>query len=197
MDTKSLNLFFGQPPSEDFLEDLEILKKFQEKEVLELIDWIIKYYPTGNLDEEWEKLAKNFTDEDKNKRRKIITTLLFIFKQFVVGHVNENELKKDFESLKLSQKYFDCFLNKLSENNEFRKRALKQIQPYRNLLVSVDWRIDRQNYGHDFGENVGVLDFTYFSKGEKQVAQIEFGLEEIKHLIFILRIIEEKLNKLK
>ncbi len=191
MTDKPLNLFFGRPPNKDFLEDLEILKKFQEKEILELIEWIIKTYPTGNIDEEWKKLSKSL--KDKEKKEKIITTLLFIFKQFAVGYVNENELKKDFESLKLPQKYFDCSVNKLSENNEFRKRALEQVQPYRNLLVSVDWRIDRQNYGHDFWENVCILDFTYFSKWEKQVAQFESGLGGIRTLKAIFNKIEEEL----
>lgn len=195
MNDNSLNLFFGRPPSEDFLEDLGILKKIPEKEVFEIMNWTIKYYPTGNIDDEWKKLSKNL--KNKEKKEKIIRIFLFIFKQFAVGHINEDELKEDFKSLGLSQKYLDYFIKKLSENNEFRKRVLRQEQPYRNLLSSVDWRIDRQNYGQDFGENVCILEFTYLSKGEKQIAQFELKLEGVKDLIFILNIIEKKLNRLK
>lgn len=194
MDIKSLNLFFGRPPDKDFLEDLEIMKELQEKEVKKITDWIIKNYPTGNLDEEWKKLSKNL--KDKDKKEKIIRAALFIFKKFAVGHVNEDELKEDFENLNLSQKYIDHFIKKISENKEFKKRALKQEQPYRNLLGSINWRIDRQNYGHNFGENVCILEFTYLSKGEKQVAQFESGLEEIRTLKAIFNKIEEKLCQL-
>lgn len=195
MDTKSLNLFFGQTPNEDFLEDLEILKKFKEEEIIKLTDWLIENYPGGNLDEEWKKLSKNL--KDKEKKEKIIILFLFIFKKFAVGHINENELKEDAKKLNLSEEYIDHFIEKLSENQEFRKRALRQEQPYRNFLASIDWRIDRQNYGHDFGENVCILEFIYSDKGEKKIAQFELDLEGIRTTKAIFNKIEEKLCALK
>ena len=197
MKDNTLNLFFGRQPSEDFLKDLEVLRKFQEKNVFEIIDWILEFYSTGDIDEEWEKWSKNFKDKEKKEKKAIIVVLLFIFKYFAVGHINENELKEDARKLNISDKYLDYFIKKLSENIEFRKRALRQEQPYRNFLTSGDWRIDRQNYGYDFGENVCIIELSYYSKGEKQVTQFELDLEGIRNLKAIFNKIEEKLCRLK
>lgn len=196
MDTNTLNLFFGQSPSEDFLEDLEILKELQEKEVREITDWIIETYPKGNLDKEWEELSKDFNKKYKKEKEKIIRTFRFIFKQFAVGHINESELKEDAKKLNIPEEHIDFFIKKISENKEFRKRALRQEQPYRNLFAYVDWRIDKQNYGHDFEENICVLEFAYYSKGEEHITQFELDLEGLRQLRFVLKIIDEKLCKL-
>lgn len=192
MKDNTLNLFFGRQPSEDFLEDLKVLEKLKEKEVFGIIDKVIEWYPE-DIDKKWEELSKNLKKKEKKEYGSLIGVFLFIFKEFAVGHINESELREDAKKIGLLDNYVNHFVKKLSENTEFRKRALRQVQPYRNFLTSIDWRIDRQNYGYDFGENVCIIELSYYSGGEKKVAQFELDLGGIKNLKAIFNKIEEKL----
>ena len=93
MKYNSLNLFFGSGSSEDFLEDLEQLKEFQEKEVFDLIDHIIKWYPEEDIDKEWEEWSKDFK-EDLTTAGLIHIVVVSGFNISLVGLLILNSLKK-------------------------------------------------------------------------------------------------------
>jgi len=193
MKYNSLNLFFGSGSSEDFLEDLEQLKEFQEKEVFDLIDHIIKWYPEEDIDKEWEEWSKDFKEDEKKAKKSAIRALLFIFKEFASGSLTESELRADAEKIGFAKKYVNYSVKKLNKAKEFHKKALRQNQPYRNVLSSVDWRIDRQNYGQEFEESICAIEFSYYHKGEKQIAQFDLNLKGLRNLILTLNKIEKKL----
>ena len=193
MKDKSLNLFFGREPSEDFLDDLESLKKLSEKEVFELIDKIVEWYPKENVDKEWEEWIKHFTKEQEKEKKQAIRALIFIFKEFASGNINELELKEDFEILELS-KYLDNFIRKMEPfEKEFRKEALTNKKPYENVLVNIDWRIDTKHYRDGTEEKIAFIEFVYSSVGEKKVTQFDLTKRALKHLIYRLNKIEEEL----
>lgn len=196
MDDNFLNLFFGRTPDKSFLEDLEILKKIQEKEVLELIDRTVEWYTDDEekFDKKWEEWVKEFSKEEIEERKKTIRILLFIFKEFVSENINKDELKEDFENLKLSQKYIDHFIEKLKPvKNEFRKNSLRSEKPYENTLISIDWEIGNKKYRDGTEKRVASIEFVYFNKGEKQIAQFDLNSKTLKHLIYRLQKIQEEL----
>lgn len=189
-----LNLFFGRQPSDDFLEDLEALKKLSEKEVFELVDKVIEWYPKEeDVSKEVEEWLKKFGKKEKEKRSGLMEALAFVFRMFASGNVDENELREDIKKIDFPGKYFDYFLKKLSKEKEFHKKAIRQRQPHRNFLSSVDWRIDKQGNGEEFSENVCVIDLTYYFKGKEETAQFSLSQDALKNLIFTLNKIEKKL----
>ena len=192
-ETIHLNLFSGQMPTDQFLEDLDTLKNFEEKEVLDLIDHIITWYPEEDIDKEWEEWSKDFKENEKEAKKSAISILLFIFTEFASESLTESELRADAEKIGFAEKYVNYSVKKLNKAKEFRKKALRQNQPYRNVLASVDWRIDRQNYGQEFEESVCAIELIYYHKGEKQVAQFDLNLKTLKKLILTLNKIEGKL----
>lgn len=194
MKGNSLNLFFGSEPNKDFLENLETIKKIPEAKILELIDKVIEWYPKeGDIKKEVEEWLNKFWEKEKEKMSSVIDALAFIFISFASGNVDENELKKDIEKINFPEKYFYYFLKKLKKSKEFRKKATKQRQPHRDFLNSIDWRIDKQGTGEEFSEKVCVIELTYYSKGEEEIAQFNLNHTALKHLIFTLNKIENKL----
>src|SRR3989344_2831603 len=175
MKYNSLNLFFGSGSSEDFLEDLEQLKEFQEKEVFDLIDHIIKWYPEEDIDKEWEEWSKDFKEDEKKAKKSAIRALLFIFKEFASGSLTESELRADAEKIGFAKKYVNYSVKKLNKAKEFHKKAL------------------RQNYGQEFEESICAIEFSYYHKGEKQIAQFDLNLKGLRNLILTLNKIEKKL----
>lgn len=189
-----LNLFFGRQPSDDFLEDLEALKKLSEREIFGLIDKIIEWYPKENIDKEFDEWEKEFTKEEIQERKRAIRILLFVFKEFVSGNINEDELKDDFEIIKLPQRYFNHFLKMLKPvEKEFRKNSLEGEKPYENALISIDWRIDAKHYRDGTENKIAFLELILFDRGEEKVVQFDLNSKALKHLIYRLKKIEEEL----
>lgn len=194
----SLNLFFGQKPNDDFLEDLSSFSKLKENEISKLINKVIEWYTKEDIDREWEEWTKSLPKEEIEEKKSAIRIILFIFKEFASENINETELKEDFETLKLPQKYFDYFIKPLkSVKKEFREKTLKDKKPNENFLASIDWRIDKKTYRDGMEKNVAIIEFIYSDKGEKKVAQFDLNLKALKHLISKLKQIEEELCKIK
>lgn len=189
----SLNLFFGSFPDNDFIDDLLTIKEYEEKEILDLIDHIIKWYPEEDIDKEWEVWSKSFKEEEIKKKKAIIRAFIFIFKEFAAEKVSEIELKEDFTKLDLPLSYLEYSLNKVKSSKEFTKKALRGNSPYENTLRNLDWRIDEREYNDGSKENIAVIEFVYANKGEKEVIQLDFNVKSLKHLILLLSKIEEKI----
>ena len=195
MDKKQLNLFFGHQPDEKFLEDLETIKKFQENEIFDLIEKTIKWYTDDKIfEEEWNKITENLNQEQKEEKLKPIRALLFIFKEFTSENINKEELKEDFDAFEISQKYLEHFLNKLKPvEKEFRKKSLKDEKPYENTLISIDWRIDTKHYRDGIEKKVAAIELIIYDKGEKETIQFDLNIKSLRHLIYTLKKVEEKL----
>lgn len=189
----SFNLFFGQIPGDEFVDDLSEIKSLKENEVLELIDLIIKGYPKKDIEKDWEEWSKNFTKEEEEKKKKIIGILIFIFKELVSEKINEIELKEDFNKLNLPLSYIDYFIKKLESSREFKNKASRGKKPYENYLRNIDWRIDERKFNDETKDTVAVIEFVYASKGEKGIVQLDFNSKSLKHLISLLSKIEKRL----
>ena len=194
MKDNTLNLFFGRQPDEKFLEDFEILKKLPEAEILELIEKIVGWYSKEDINKEWNEWAKKFTKDKEKEIKGALRILLFIFKEFASENINEDELKEDFETLKLPQNYIDHFLKYLKPvEKEFRKESLRTEKPYENTLINIDWRIDTKHYKDGAEKKVVFLEIIYSDKGERNVAQCDLTQKSLKHLIYRLKKMEEEL----
>ena len=192
-DISALNMFFGQIPGEEFLEDLSNLKSFKKKEIIELINLLVKWYPKEDIDKEWKEWSKDLKEKEIKKKKAALRVLIFIFKEFIAGNISESELKKDAEAIRLPSEYIDHFI-KMSENKEeYRKKVLREERPKANIIVSLNWRIDKRIYKNEIEENTSVIEFTYISKGKKEVVQFDLNIKALRHLISILNKIEEKL----
>lgn len=190
----SLNLFFGQKPNDDFIEDLSFFNKLKENEINEIIDKVIDWYTKEDIDKEWDEWTKSFTKEEEKERKGALRAIIFVFKEFVSGNVNEDELKEDFELLKISKNYFDHFIKSLKPvEKEFCKKALRDKKPYENTLLNIDWRIDKKTYRDGTEKNAAIIEFIYSDKGEKKVAQFGLNLKALRHLISKLKQIGERL----
>ncbi len=189
---KSLNLFFDTEPSEKFLQDLDNLKKIEEKEIFEIINFIIENYPK-DIDKAWEEYSKELGEAQKETKLSVLRIFLFILIEYASGNINKEELKKDFGKLELSEKYFNHIIEKLKNAEDFCEKASARNQPYKNKLDSVEWRIDKQNIGSDFEKTIAAIEFNYYSKGEKQTTQIDLDSEELKKVIAIFNKIEKRL----
>lgn len=192
MEKENLNLFFGTEPSESFIKDLDNLKKLEEKEIFKIIDFIIENYPK-DIDKAWEQYSENLEEEQKEIKLSALRVFLFILIEYASGNVNKDELKEDFEKLEIPEKYFDYVTDKLKNSKDFCEKAIIRNQPYRNKLDSLEWRIDKQNIGSDFEKTIAAIELNYYSKGEKQTAQIDLNSEELRRIIAILNKIEKRL----
>ena len=195
MKDNSLNLFFGRPPDEKFLEDLEALKKLQENEITDLIEKIIKWHTEDEVfEKEWNKLTENLNQEQKEEKLKPIRALLFIFKGFISENVSKEELTEDLEILELPKKYADKFTElEKSVEKEFLRKVLRNEKPYENALIDIDWRIDTKNYRDGTEKKVVFIELIYSDQGDKKVAQFDLTKKSLKHLIYRLKKIEGEL----
>ena len=192
MEKENLNLFFDTEPSESFIKDLDNLKKLKEKEIFEILDFIIENYPK-DIDKAWEQYSENIEEEEKEIKLSALRVFLFILIEYASGNVNKDELKEDFEKLEIPEKYLDYVADKLKKSEDFCEKAIIRNQPYRNKLDSLEWRIDKQNIGSDFEKTIAAIEFNYYSKGEKQTTQIDLDSEELRRIIAILNKIEKRL----
>ena len=194
MKDNTLHLFFGREPSEDFLEAIKQIKELKENEVFGIIDNLFKWYPK-NIDEEWKKWIEKekLNDEEKKKIEDTIAVFLPLIKEFTVGHIDEKELKEDFEKISLSENYINYFIKKLKSAKDFCEKTIIQGLPYVNSINSVDWRIDKHNSGQDFEKNICVLEFNYSSFDKRKVVQFNLTLDGLRYLIANLKRIEKRL----
>jgi len=197
MNDYSLNLFFGTSPSNEFLEDFEILKKIPEKEIFELVDDIINIYSKENINEElknWEKKFGKNQESEKKEKERALKVLLYLLKEFSSENVTEDEIRDDFKNLEISTKILDRFIKNVKPvEKEFRKNSLRNEKPYENVLVSIDWRLENKIYRDSSEKKVAKLEFIYSDKGEKKVAQFDLNQKALKHLIYRLQKIKEVL----
>jgi hypothetical protein len=190
---KSLNLFFGSYPDSSFIEDLSLVKEYSEKEVLELIDLVLEWYPKEDVDKEWEEWSKNFEEKEIKKKKSVIRVFIFIFKEFASGKISEEELKEDFETLNLHLSYLNNSLDKIKSSKDFIKKALSGKRPFENEIKNLDWSIDEKKYADGTKENIANIEIVYSNKGEKDIAQFDLNPKALKHLILMLQKIEDEL----
>jgi len=193
MKTESLNLFFGQVPSGNFLDDLDDLIVLDKKEVNEIIDHILDWYPKEDIEEEWEKWKAGLSENEVEKKQRVLRLLLFIMKEIAAERISEKEITEDLENLDFPKEYSEYILKNLKSADDFKKKALKEKRPYENTIRDIDWRVDNRNYLDGTEQKIIVLEVLYSSKGEKETITFDLNKKALKHLITVLRKIEDSL----
>ena len=191
----NLNLLFGQIPGSGMLEDLEDFINLKKEEIFELIDKIIEWYPKEDIDKEWNEWASKLEEDEKGKKKNAIRLLLFIGKGIAGGSISEAEVRSDIEKMGIPKEYFDYLLTKITQNSNFKNKVLSNRRPFENVLSDIDWRIDKRTYCDKTEELIAIIEFIYNSKGKKETISFDFNIYAIRHLISILRNIEEVLCK--
>jgi hypothetical protein len=190
---QSLNIFFGSLPDTDFIDDLSEVKSEKEEEVIKLFELVLKWYNKEDIDKEWSEWSKDFKEDELKKKRAIIRALIFISKEFASSKINEIELKEDFESIGLSSKLYEYFIDKLRSNEDFKIKASREKKPCPNIVKSIDWRIDERKYVDGNKEKIATVEFFCSIKGEKEIVQLDFSKKSLTHLISLLNKINEEL----
>jgi len=193
MKTEYLNIFFGQMPSDDFLEDLIELKSFERDEVIDIIDRIFDWYPRDDIEEEWEKWKSGLSEDVVDKKERVLRFLLFLIKEIAAERISKTEIKEDLKNLDFPKEYLEYILSKLESAGNFKKRALKAKRPFENLIRNIDWRVDERKFADGTKQTIIVLEVLYYNKGEKETVNFELNKKGIKHFINILKIIEKAL----
>lgn len=187
-----LNLFLGQVPNKQFFEDLSFLKNFKEKEIFDIIDKTIEWYPERFEDKDWKKWLASFNNEEE-KIKGLIRVFLFMFKEIVCGNIHDKELKSDIKKISLPKKYADYFTKKLKSAKEFEKEVLKSKRPDEDILVNLAWRIDTKHYNDGEREDICVLELVYYHLGDEKKVKFDLNLIAMRHFIYELNKIEKKL----
>lgn len=170
-----------------------IVKESDEKEVIELIDLVIKWYPREDIDNEWDKWSKDLEKEEIKKKKSILRSFIFILKEYASEKVTKEQLKEDFKNLDLTLSYLEHFTKKLESEKKFQNKAFRNKRPLENKLKNIDWRIDKRMYNDGDKENIAVIEFYCTSKGEKEIIPLDFNHKSLKHLISLLTKIEKEL----
>ena len=190
----SLNIFFGNEPSDSFFNDLFIIEKLSDEEVFEIIDLIIEWFPKeGDIDTEWKNWTNGMTEELVALKKSLFKVLLFIFKEYSSQKVTEIELKEDFAKIGISENVINYLVKKLNEDKSFKNKALDANRPYENYLIDINWRIDKRYYNDNTIENKAVVEFIYYCKNQKTSEVYELGLKSLDRVISILNQIKEQL----
>ena len=189
----NLNLFFAGYPDTDFISDVSFIKDFREGEIFKIIDSIIELFPKDDVENDWNALMKDLSEEEIKKRKAIMKAFLFIFKELASEKISESELRDDFECLAIPSNYLQYAIEKLNSIQEFKIKASKTKRPYDNVLRYIEWRIDSRNYNDGSKEDVAIIEFLYSLNGEKEILQLDFSHKRLLHFISLLNKIELKL----
>ena len=194
MDACKLNLFFGMPPNEGFVNDLKCLKNLKNDQIIELINKLIGFYSINDkyiANEENNKWIKSFDEDDKTSKMGAIKVLQFIIREFAQKNITEDELINDFKALDLPIEYLE-FIQKNSFN--IIEKNFNTL-PYENNIIKIDWRIDKRFYTNNTNNTVAVIEVLYSNKGEKDFINFDLNKHALHHFINVLKNIEESLNK--
>jgi hypothetical protein len=193
MKTGPLHLLFGQAPRSGLLEDLDVLKDLKKEEALQLIDRVIEWYPREDIDKEWREWSSQLGEEETQRRKRALKLLLFIMREIATGQVSETEARSDIEKLEIPIDYFNYILDRLKSSPQFTDKVLGKCRPYENIISDVDWRIDQRTYRDGTRDNVAVVELAYVSGGEKEAVSLDINLGALRHLMNILRKVEDDL----
>ncbi len=86
---------------------------------------IIELFPKDDVENDWNALMKDLSEEEIKKRKAIMKAFLFIFKELASEKISESELRDDFECLAIPSNYLQYAIEKLNSIQEFKIKASK------------------------------------------------------------------------
>ncbi len=192
-----LFLTFGNEPNDQFCDDIRSVEKLNEKDVFQIIDKIVEWYPKENISAEWEKWSKNFSDEEKEIRKGVIRFILYIARELYSEKIKKEELIEDAKEIEFPLKYINYLVEKAESKENFIKSAKHSTRPYLNTIKSIDWSFNKRYYIDGTKEDIALLELSYYLYGESKTIQLDLNYKAVSRLISMLKKIKSELKTIK
>lgn len=200
VDNPRLEIFNGKIAPNEFMEDVEIFLSLDTDLKKEVIRNTLSWYPKKDIDEDWNKWMAGKSDEEKERMRKAVKSVLFTMKMGIVKQFTDEHFAEELKKIGFDFNLIEFFLSELNKKKETIVQKIEKTEVLViDKLTDLNWRIDvkkSSQYTRKIDELCVILKMS-LSGGETKEIVFELSYEELSSLMRTFSLIQKEIERFK